>query len=133
MEAKSKSPSASRSSPRVFRMQLRRWAFGVCVDDEKIGLVPNHPFNKVFHYKPSILGYPYFWKHPCVDDEISLSYYTITHRQSHGIGIFTYMIFFMFIVNVAKYTIHGSYGLYHIQKCSLVHVSCLWKLWNDSS
>ena len=21
-------------------------------------------FNKVFHYKPSILGYPYFWKHP---------------------------------------------------------------------
>ena len=26
---------------------------------------PNHPnFNRVFHYKPSILGYPYFWKHP---------------------------------------------------------------------
>ena len=25
---------------------------------------------KVFHYKPSILGYPYFWKHP----------YTHTHR-----------------------------------------------------
>ena len=23
-------------------------------------------FNKVFHYKPSILGYPYFWKHPCI-------------------------------------------------------------------
>ena len=22
-------------------------------------------FNQVFHYKPSILGYPYFWKHPC--------------------------------------------------------------------
>ena len=21
-------------------------------------------FSKVFHYKPSILGYPYFWKHP---------------------------------------------------------------------
>ena len=21
-------------------------------------------FNIVFHYKPSILGYPYFWKHP---------------------------------------------------------------------
>ena len=20
-------------------------------------------FNRVFHYKPSILGYPYFWKH----------------------------------------------------------------------
>ena len=22
-------------------------------------------FNRVFPYKPSILGYPYFWKHPC--------------------------------------------------------------------
>ena len=21
-------------------------------------------FNRVFRYKPSILGYPYFWKHP---------------------------------------------------------------------
>ena len=21
-------------------------------------------FNRGFHYKPSILGYPYFWKHP---------------------------------------------------------------------
>ena len=21
-------------------------------------------FNRVFHYKPSILGYPYFWKRP---------------------------------------------------------------------
>ena len=21
-------------------------------------------FNRVFHYKPSILGYHYFWKHP---------------------------------------------------------------------
>ena len=21
-------------------------------------------FNRVFHYKPSIWGYPYFWKHP---------------------------------------------------------------------
>ena len=24
-------------------------------------------FNRVFHYKPSILGYPYFWKHPYMD------------------------------------------------------------------
>ena len=23
-------------------------------------------FNRVFHYKPSILGYPYFRKHPCI-------------------------------------------------------------------
>ena len=25
---------------------------------------PNLHFNRDFHYKPSILGYPYFWKHP---------------------------------------------------------------------
>ena len=31
----------------------------------KIGVYPQiiH-FSKVFHYKPSILGYPFFWKHP---------------------------------------------------------------------
>ena len=23
-------------------------------------------FSRVFHYKPSILGYPYFWKHPLI-------------------------------------------------------------------
>ena len=33
----------------------------------KIMVPPNHPFNRVFHYKPSILGYPYFWKHPSVN------------------------------------------------------------------
>ena len=27
-------------------------------------------FNWVFHYKPSILGYPYFWKHPYVPKTI---------------------------------------------------------------
>ena len=26
-------------------------------------------FNRFFHYKPSILGYPYFWKHPYRLDE----------------------------------------------------------------
>ena len=26
-------------------------------------------FNRVFHYKPSILGYPYFWKHLCMNLE----------------------------------------------------------------
>ena len=31
----------------------------------KIVVPPNHPFfNRLFHHKPSILGYPYFWKHP---------------------------------------------------------------------
>ena len=28
-------------------------------------------FNRVFHYKPSILGYPYFWKHPYTGTNLS--------------------------------------------------------------
>ena len=36
-----------------------RWVF------PKIVVPPNHHIlNRVFHYKPSILGYPYFRKHP---------------------------------------------------------------------
>ena len=34
----------------------------------KIVVPPNHPcyinFKRIVHYKPSILGYPYLWKHP---------------------------------------------------------------------
>ena len=30
----------------------------------KIGVPQIIHFNRVFHYKPSILGYHYFWKHP---------------------------------------------------------------------
>ena len=29
-------------------------------------------FNRVFHYKPSILGYPYFWKHPYISMLVSV-------------------------------------------------------------
>ena len=32
----------------------------------KIVVPPIIHFNRGFHYKPSILGYPYFWKHPYV-------------------------------------------------------------------
>ncbi len=38
------------------------WDMGV---SKNIGKPPNHPLKiRVFHYKPSILGYHYFWKHP---------------------------------------------------------------------
>ena len=34
---------------------------------QKLGVPPNHPFvHRVCHSKPSILGYPYVWKHPHV-------------------------------------------------------------------
>ena len=37
----------------------------------KLGYPQIIHFNRVFHYKPSILGYPYFWKHP---DEMLLKF-----------------------------------------------------------
>ena len=37
-------------------------------------------FNRVFHYKPSILGYPYFWKHP-YESRVSLS--SLTSSRVH--------------------------------------------------
>ena len=51
---------ACRENRRCLKIQFHIWVF------PKIGVVPpNHPmFNRVFHYKPSILGYPYFWKQP---------------------------------------------------------------------
>ena len=47
-------------SPSIGRcfLVIARWVF------PKIGVPPNHPFYRDFHYKPPILGYPYFWKHP---------------------------------------------------------------------
>ena len=45
-------------------------------------------FNRVFHYKPSILGYPYFWKHPCMEYlptfTINLGHSCRSIFQSHG-------------------------------------------------
>ena len=43
---------------------------------------PNHPmFNRVFHYKPSILGYPYFWKHPYVLKKDKQYHTTVCHTR----------------------------------------------------
>ena len=42
----------------------------------KIGVPPNHPmFNRVFHYKPSILGYHYFRKHPYQTEDLRRGFY----------------------------------------------------------
>ena len=48
--------------------QVQTVSFRECMDVSENSGTPkssilNH-FNRVFHYKPSILGYPYFWKHP---------------------------------------------------------------------
>ena len=44
-------------------------------------------FNRVFHYKPSMLGYPYFWKHPYTTGKkggISMKYTSI--RRIYHLG-----------------------------------------------
>ena len=40
-------------------------------------------FNRVFHYKPSSLGYPYFWKHPSSIMEYYIQYtvHWLPHKQ----------------------------------------------------
>ena len=48
----------SRRWKATFFWEKTKWMF------PKIGNPPIIHFNWVFHYKPSILGYPYFWKHP---------------------------------------------------------------------
>ena len=46
------------NQPHLLSKEENSWVF------PKIGVPPNHPFNRVFHYKPSILGCPHFWNHP---------------------------------------------------------------------
>ena len=38
---------------------------------------PKIHFKSVFHYKPSILGYPYFWKHPYIRHFIHTMLYKV--------------------------------------------------------
>ena len=51
-------------------------------------------FNRVFHHKPSIFGYPYFWKHLRPFPAIHFIMTTQTsnwcgHCRSHGLGFHT--------------------------------------------
>ena len=44
---------------------------------------------RVFHYKPSILGYPYFWKHRylptlTIKKQLNARNYTIRYSESYG-------------------------------------------------
>ena len=45
--------------------QTLGWNLWTCGCFQKRGYPQIIHFNRIFHYKPSILGYPYFWKHPC--------------------------------------------------------------------
>ena len=50
----------------IVSLHLFKWQAHMDVS-ENSGISPQiiH-FNRAFHYKPSILGYHYFWKHPCI-------------------------------------------------------------------
>ena len=45
-------------------------------------------FNKVFHYKPSILGYHYFWKHPNVVAVHSTPFPDTSHQWDDSMILF---------------------------------------------
>ena len=54
--------------PRLYSHDLDTWLYN---HGEYMGVSKNNGFSpqiihsgRVFHYKPSILGYPYFWKRP---------------------------------------------------------------------
>ena len=50
-------------------------------------------FNRMFHYKPSILGYPYFWKHSyAIIDDVLLVLDQLINRLHHYIPSFTGVI-----------------------------------------
>ena len=60
--------------------------------DEHMGVSKNNGNRKssiligVFHYKPSILGYPYFWKHPYLSTGLKLE--TTKRHRIFGHRIF---------------------------------------------
>ena len=56
-------------------------------------------FNGVFHYKPSMLGYPYFWKHPHVHPG-RLTAGTPTHHPWKERNIIFQFTIFRFYVNL---------------------------------
>ena len=47
-------------------------------------------FNRVFHYKPSILGYPYFWKRPYGVIDYPLLMAEILHHQGWWLSHYLY-------------------------------------------
>ena len=49
--------------PSYWLGNLKKNTFG-CFQKLWYPQIINFNFNRVFHYKPSILGYHYFWKHP---------------------------------------------------------------------
>ena len=69
-------------------------------------------FSRVFHYKPSILGYPYFWKHPYVMSAFFSSWRSYPSNRKVHKAWKTWTIQAVSLTNMAYALIkqhHGSY------------------------
>ena len=77
---KSRRSGASSTGPKVWFS----WAnlHSLKMDVSKKGNPPIIHFYRVFHHKPSILGYPYFWKHPNVATQGHSSLLVFTPESS---------------------------------------------------
>ena len=103
---------------RVFSENFQLWTWKVhlrvfCIwMFPKIVVPPNHPFgNRVFHYKPSILGYPYFWKPPynfnswlcvCLIFSTELRHKPRSRRKQNGSLFLTGGEFFVRVIHGTK-------------------------------
>ena len=91
-----------------FNFSSTRWAttcqeqncveMGVSKNRGKTHQIMN--FNRVFHYKPSILGYPYFWKHPNNQSDpsnmlVSMEFRVIMSRPPNPIPNYPFQLQFL--------------------------------------
>ena len=89
-------------------------------------------FNMVFHFKPSILGCPYFWKHPYMPtpipcrpagDHLTAWLAAHGHRLASCGGFHERNIHLLIYhknqPNLGKYTIHGSCGWWFCWKTKM--------------
>ena len=80
----------------------------------KIGVPQIIHSNRVFHYKPCILGYPYFWKHP------------------HGLHCTLYTVRFVPHLAHPKSGLLEFFGFGHLADVTLQDVPVCWTLSENS-
>ena len=89
-------------------------------------------FNRVFHYKPSILGYLYSWKH------LYISFYTFIHHHKATIHVGKYTVRPMDPNRVSRWdfqktaTLSGIRYVFPIRLSSTpsICVESIFELWN---
>ena len=69
----------------ILRLKWMNFTFG-CFQNRGTPQIIN--FHRVFHYKPSILGYPYFWKHPLKKKVTPTTSILFSYSKIYHINIF---------------------------------------------